>query len=308
MINLLYIFPCLVSPRSSSSICPSSDAADFEFPGQHFQSDLLLLALGSSQRDLFENDWLDVMVRCYWLKARFLALQVKSILCGLFLLNFWLNKPFPLLSQMWLVRQLFLSDQGDMELALESYDVCVGWLQSKPKTTEGKHYTISLPNLRVDASISVEEVSVLNSYFQRSIIDWEIKCFHELWKRKMLPVHLKIYFELLVSCCFDCGILLVCLRLTRGWSLWSVASLWRRSSVSSSLLTLTLLCACCSPLWIMATGVNLWSLWAQHQSGLLSWCCCRLDMRPQYWRNLCIFWICVNVDTSLFNVVSLSLA
>ncbi|XP_056273916.1 calcineurin-binding protein cabin-1 isoform X2 [Pseudoliparis swirei] len=111
-----------VSPRSSSSICPSSDAADFEFPGQHFQSDLLLLALGSSQRDLFENDWLDVMVRCYWLKARFLALQ------------------------------------GDMELALESYDVCVGWLQSKPKTTEGKHYTISLPNLRVDASISVEEI------------------------------------------------------------------------------------------------------------------------------------------------------
>ncbi|XP_034396716.1 calcineurin-binding protein cabin-1 isoform X5 [Cyclopterus lumpus] len=111
-----------VSPRrSSSSICPSSDEAD-SLPGQHFQSDLLLLALGSSQRDLFENDWLDVMVRCYWLKARFLALQ------------------------------------GDMELALESYDVCVGLLQSKPKTTEGKHYTISLPNLCVDAAISVEEI------------------------------------------------------------------------------------------------------------------------------------------------------
>uniref|UniRef100_A0A8C2ZXA7 Calcineurin-binding protein cabin-1 n=1 Tax=Cyclopterus lumpus TaxID=8103 RepID=A0A8C2ZXA7_CYCLU len=107
--------------RSSSSICPSSDEAD-SLPGQHFQSDLLLLALGSSQRDLFENDWLDVMVRCYWLKARFLALQ------------------------------------GDMELALESYDVCVGLLQSKPKTTEGKHYTISLPNLCVDAAISVEEI------------------------------------------------------------------------------------------------------------------------------------------------------
>ncbi|TNN70702.1 Calcineurin-binding protein cabin-1 [Liparis tanakae] len=111
-----------VSPRRSGSVSPSSDASDFEFPGQHFQSDLLLLALGSSQRDLFENDWLDVMVRCYWLKARFLALQ------------------------------------GDMELALESYDVCVGWLQSKPKTSEGKHYTISLPNLRVDAAISVEEI------------------------------------------------------------------------------------------------------------------------------------------------------
>lgn len=45
-----------------------------------------------------------------------------------------------------------------MELALESYDVCIGLLQSKPKTPDGKHYTINLPNLRVDAAISVEEV------------------------------------------------------------------------------------------------------------------------------------------------------
>ncbi|CAK6950387.1 calcineurin-binding protein cabin-1 isoform X1 [Scomber scombrus] len=110
-----------VSPRRSS-ICPASDAADSEFPGQHFQSDLLLLALGSSQKDLFEDDWLDVMVRVYWLKARFLA------------------------------------QQGDMELALESYDVCTGLLQSKPKDPEGKYYTINLPNLRVDSAISVEEV------------------------------------------------------------------------------------------------------------------------------------------------------
>ena len=55
--------------------------------------------------------------------------------------------------------------QGDMELALESYDFCVGLLQSKPKTSEGKHYTISLPNLRVDAAISVEEVSGLIKHF-----------------------------------------------------------------------------------------------------------------------------------------------
>lgn len=48
-----------------------------------------------------------------------------------------------------------------MELALESYDVCTGLLQSKPKTPEGKHYTINLPNLRVDAAISVEEVNAL---------------------------------------------------------------------------------------------------------------------------------------------------
>lgn len=45
-----------------------------------------------------------------------------------------------------------------MDLALESYDVCTGLLQSKPKNHEGKHYTISLPNLRVDSAISVEEV------------------------------------------------------------------------------------------------------------------------------------------------------
>ncbi|XP_056890296.1 calcineurin-binding protein cabin-1 isoform X5 [Takifugu flavidus] len=109
------------SPRSSS-ISPGDDECHSEFPGKHFQGDLLLLALGSCQKDLFENDWLDVMVRVYWLKARFLALQ------------------------------------GDMDLALESYDVCTGLLQSKPKNHEGKHYTISLPNLRVDAAISVEEI------------------------------------------------------------------------------------------------------------------------------------------------------
>lgn len=45
-----------------------------------------------------------------------------------------------------------------MESALESYDVCTGLLQSRAKNPDGKHYTISLPNLRVDAAISVEEV------------------------------------------------------------------------------------------------------------------------------------------------------
>uniref|UniRef100_A0A672HWL7 Calcineurin binding protein 1 n=1 Tax=Salarias fasciatus TaxID=181472 RepID=A0A672HWL7_SALFA len=110
-----------VAPRRGGGD-PGSDGNDSEFPGQHFQGDLLLLALGSSQRDLFEDDWLDIMVRVYWLKARSLALQ------------------------------------GDMELASESYDVCIGLLQSKPKNADGKHYTINLPNLRADAAISVEEI------------------------------------------------------------------------------------------------------------------------------------------------------
>lgn len=43
-------------------------------------------------------------------------------------------------------------------MALESYDVCVGLLHGKPKSPEGKTYTINLPNLRADAAISVEEV------------------------------------------------------------------------------------------------------------------------------------------------------
>lgn len=75
-----------MTPRRSS-IALANDTADSEFPGQHFQSDLLLLALGSSQKDLFEDDWLDVMVRVYWLKARFLALQVWLIFCFLFMLD-----------------------------------------------------------------------------------------------------------------------------------------------------------------------------------------------------------------------------
>lgn len=69
----------VASPRRSS-IGPGDDECDSEFPGKHFQGDLFLLALGSGQKDLFENVWLDVMVRVYWLKARFLALQVNVLL------------------------------------------------------------------------------------------------------------------------------------------------------------------------------------------------------------------------------------
>uniref|UniRef100_A0A673YLN3 Calcineurin binding protein 1 n=1 Tax=Salmo trutta TaxID=8032 RepID=A0A673YLN3_SALTR len=99
----------------------SSVVCEAEFPGQHFEGDLLQLALGSSQRYLFEDNWRAVVVRVYWLKARFLALQ------------------------------------GDMDQALESYDVCTDMLQSRARTTDDK-YTIYLPNLRVDAAISVEEI------------------------------------------------------------------------------------------------------------------------------------------------------
>lgn len=51
-----------------------------------------------------------------------------------------------------------------MDSALESYDVCTGLLQSKPKTPDEKNYTVSLPNLRADASISLEEVSKIGLF------------------------------------------------------------------------------------------------------------------------------------------------
>lgn len=50
-----------------------------DFPGTHCLGDLLQLSFASSQRDLFEDGWLEFVVRVYWLKARFLALQVGSV-------------------------------------------------------------------------------------------------------------------------------------------------------------------------------------------------------------------------------------
>uniref|UniRef100_A0A8C9VN10 Calcineurin-binding protein cabin-1 n=1 Tax=Scleropages formosus TaxID=113540 RepID=A0A8C9VN10_SCLFO len=96
------------------------------FPGPHFEGDLLQLALASSQEDLFGNAWLVYLVRVYWLKARFLALQ------------------------------------GDMDQAVDSYDACVEMLQSHAARRvlggEQREYSIFLPNLCVDATISVDEI------------------------------------------------------------------------------------------------------------------------------------------------------
>lgn len=79
-VKAVYFFLVFIASPRSSSISPGDDECHSEFPGKHFQGDLLLLALGSCQKDLFENDWLDVMVRVYWLKARFLTLQVNVYL------------------------------------------------------------------------------------------------------------------------------------------------------------------------------------------------------------------------------------
>ncbi|XP_012579129.1 PREDICTED: calcineurin-binding protein cabin-1 isoform X1 [Condylura cristata] len=115
-----------VSPRN----CPSgmvNGRFGPDFPGTHFLGDLLQLSFASSQRDLFEDSWLEFVVRVYWLKARFLALQ------------------------------------GDMEQALENYDICTEMLQSSTAMqveagTEPRDIIIRLPNLHNDSVVSLEEI------------------------------------------------------------------------------------------------------------------------------------------------------
>uniref|UniRef100_A0A8C3DGM8 Calcineurin binding protein 1 n=1 Tax=Corvus moneduloides TaxID=1196302 RepID=A0A8C3DGM8_CORMO len=114
-----------LSPRN----CPAASVnGKFgpDFPGTHFLGDLLQLSFASSQRDLFEEGWMEFVTRVYWLKARFLALQ------------------------------------GDMEQALENYDICTEMLQNST-TTQAKagnecSIVIRLPNLHVDSVVSLEEI------------------------------------------------------------------------------------------------------------------------------------------------------
>uniref|UniRef100_A0A4W3H910 Calcineurin binding protein 1 n=1 Tax=Callorhinchus milii TaxID=7868 RepID=A0A4W3H910_CALMI len=114
-----------VSPRKCTS---STTAAQLgpDFPGNHYLGDLIQLAFTSSQRDLFESDWLVFVVRVYWLKARFMALQ------------------------------------GDMEQAVESYDICTSLFCSSVGVRAGSRscdgFTVRLPNLYVDSAISVDEI------------------------------------------------------------------------------------------------------------------------------------------------------
>ncbi|XP_016059787.1 PREDICTED: calcineurin-binding protein cabin-1 [Miniopterus natalensis] len=116
-----------VSPRN----CPAAGVVNGrfgpDFPGTHFLGDLLQLSFASSQRDLFEDGWLEFVVRVYWLKARFLALQ------------------------------------GDMEQALENYDICTEMLQSSTAIqaeagAEQRDIVIRLPNLHNDSVVSLEEI------------------------------------------------------------------------------------------------------------------------------------------------------
>uniref|UniRef100_A0A671KMI7 Calcineurin-binding protein cabin-1 n=1 Tax=Sinocyclocheilus anshuiensis TaxID=1608454 RepID=A0A671KMI7_9TELE len=108
------------------------DCGDADGLETRFQTDMFLLTMASSQRDLFEDDWLAFAVRVHWLKARYLTFQ------------------------------------GDMEEALECYDMCVGLL--KGQTSEMEKITILLPNLSVDNAISIEEVQLFDTGDYQSVV------------------------------------------------------------------------------------------------------------------------------------------
>ncbi len=55
------------------------DCGDANGPETFFQTDMFLLIMASSQRDLFEGDWLSFAVRVHWLKARYLSFQVREL-------------------------------------------------------------------------------------------------------------------------------------------------------------------------------------------------------------------------------------
>ncbi|KAI4883149.1 hypothetical protein NFI96_028036, partial [Prochilodus magdalenae] len=108
-----------MSQRKSAT---GGDHGELDSQETRFQTDLFMMTMASSQRDLFESDWICFAVRVHWLKARHLAFQ------------------------------------GDMDEALEGYDLCVGLLKSQCHSSEGEKLAIRLPNLCVDSAISVEEI------------------------------------------------------------------------------------------------------------------------------------------------------
>ncbi|XP_063769079.1 calcineurin-binding protein cabin-1 isoform X3 [Pseudophryne corroboree] len=137
-----------VSPRK----CPPGLPVECfgpDFPGTHFLEDQMMMGFAGSQHDLFPDGWLNYVVRVYWLKARFLALQ------------------------------------GDMEQAVENFDICTDLLQS-PEATEHRLKenkdvaVIRLPNLQLDSTVSVEEVENSLKSLERCQSLEEIQRLHEI--------------------------------------------------------------------------------------------------------------------------------
>ncbi|CAH2295452.1 calcineurin-binding cabin-1 isoform X2 [Pelobates cultripes] len=136
-----------VSPRK----CPAGYTLECfgdDFPGTHFLEDLMLMAFAASQRDLFPEGWLNYVVRVYWLKARFLALQ------------------------------------GDMEQAQENYDICTELFQSseasKNKMDGEEDVVICMPNLQLDSTVSVKEIENSLKSLERCQSVEEIQRLHDI--------------------------------------------------------------------------------------------------------------------------------
>ncbi|XP_075424588.1 calcineurin-binding protein cabin-1 isoform X2 [Ascaphus truei] len=145
----------LLTKEKSSTVSPRKGPAGFtmdsfgpDFPGTHFLEDHMLMSFAASQRDLFPDSWLNYVVRVYWLKARFLALQ------------------------------------GDMEQAVENFDICTDLLQSSEATQSNSEseesVVIRLPNLQLDSTVSVEEVENSLKSLERCQSLEEIQRLHDV--------------------------------------------------------------------------------------------------------------------------------
>ncbi|MGH0151437.1 UNVERIFIED_CONTAM: hypothetical protein FKN15_020161 [Acipenser sinensis] len=79
--------------------------------------------------------------------------------------------------------QLAFALIGDMEQALESYDICTGMLQGPTAVQSGgesgERFTIRLPNLCMDSAISVEEVDKKLKSLERCQSLEELQCLFE---------------------------------------------------------------------------------------------------------------------------------
>ncbi|XP_062855378.1 calcineurin-binding protein cabin-1 [Trichomycterus rosablanca] len=104
------------------SVGHGADHSELDSQETRFQTDMFMLIMAASQGDVFERDWYYFALRVHWLKARHLAFQ------------------------------------GDMEEALERYDMCVGLLKCPPQSSDATNLSIHMPNLSADSTITLEEI------------------------------------------------------------------------------------------------------------------------------------------------------
>ncbi|XP_078611978.1 calcineurin-binding protein cabin-1-like isoform X1 [Branchiostoma floridae x Branchiostoma japonicum] len=125
-----------VAPRNSPGKSPAAAPAHLgpDFPGKHYVADMFHLTSMTACRDILQDGWLEYAIRVYWVKARFLMLQ------------------------------------GEMEQALDAFDICTNLLAlPKPGCEEADHapVVVSLPNCRQDQSITRDTVQKQLESLQR---------------------------------------------------------------------------------------------------------------------------------------------